>query len=135
MKSTLTLFLLLAFGLSFSQSDCNQFGKRYTPKDLDEAIAFLDGKWSESDKLEFKNKNEKMAVAELHFGTGRSIRNNWGLWAGRNKLYRFFKSKGVSHPDDMSSIILTSFHRKLNTQPINLDSQIEDYKRYWKIND
>ncbi len=125
MKSTLTVFLFLTFGTIYSQSDCNQFGKRYTPKDLDEAIAFLDCKWSESDKLEFKNKNEKVAVAELHFGTGMSIRNNWGLWAGKNKLYRFFKSKGIFHPDDMSSIILTSFHRKLNAQPINLGTEIK----------
>ena len=32
----------------------------------------------------------------------------------------------------MSSIILTSFHRKLNEKPIDLKTQIEYYKSYWK---
>lgn len=88
--------------------------------------------WSESDKTEFKNKEEKEAVAELHFGTGMSIRNNWGLWKGKNKLPKFFRSKGIFHPDDMSSIILTSFHRQLNDKPIDLDEQVELYKDYWR---
>jgi hypothetical protein len=59
------------------------------------------------------------------------IRNGWELWKGKNQISRFFKSKGISHPDDMSSIILTSFHRELNNKPIDLDEQIGVYKEYW----
>jgi hypothetical protein len=132
MKNTITFILFLTFGAVFSQSECDQFGENYTPKDLNDAIAYLNCKWPEKDKTEYKNKAENDAVAELHFGTGMSIRNNWGLWKGKNKLSKFFKSKGVFHPDDISSIILTSFHRQLNGKPIDLDAQIEFYKSYWK---
>jgi predicted Zn-ribbon and HTH transcriptional regulator len=70
-------------------------------------------------------------VTELHFGTGMGIRNGWELWKGKNRISRFFKSKGITHPDDMSSIILTSFHRDLNNKPIDLEGQISVYQEYW----
>lgn len=132
MKKIITFILFLTFGVAFSQVECDQFGKDYTPKDLNDAVSFLECKWSDKDKTEFKNKSENDAVSELHFGTGMSIRNNWGLWKGKNKLSKFFKSKGIFHPDDISSIILTSFHRHLNNKSIDLNSQIEYYKSYWE---
>lgn len=119
---------LMVFGTAFCQTNCNN----YIPKDLDDALSYLNCTWSDKDKEEFKSKNEKDAVTELHMGTGQGIRNEWGLWKGKNALYRFFKTKGIFHPDDISSIILTSFHRQLNNTDINLDSQIKYYKDYWK---
>lgn len=132
MNRIIAFILFLTFGTVFGQTECEQFGKNYTPKDLNDAMSFLDCKWPEKDKAEFKKKAENDAVSELHFGTGMSIRNNWGLWKGKNKLSKFFNSKGIFHPDDMSSIILTSFHRHLNNIPIDLNSQTEYYKRYWE---
>jgi hypothetical protein len=58
---------------------------------------------------------------------------NWHLWDGENEIYDFFKNKEIYHPDDISSIILTSFHRKLNGLEINLQSQINTYKQFHKI--
>ena len=60
---------------------------------------------------------------------GREIIGAYG--GGQSKLSRFFKSKGSFYPDDMSSIILTSFHRELNNKPINLDRQVSHYKEHW----
>jgi hypothetical protein len=109
-----------------------EYGKNYIPKNLEDSLSYLDCIWSESDKTDFKSKDEEEAIAELHLVTGMSIRNNWGLWRGRNSLSRYFKSKGVFHPDDISSIILTSFHRRLNNIDINLEEQITYYKKYWE---
>ncbi|NJW55826.1 DUF6794 domain-containing protein, partial [Salinimicrobium oceani] len=92
---------------------------------------YLNCQWSESDKIEFQNKEENTAVTELHFGSGMGIRNGWELWEGKNRIARYFKRKGISHPDDMSSIILTSFHRTLNNRPIDLNGQISYHKKYW----
>jgi hypothetical protein len=39
---------------------------------------------------------------------------------------------GIYHPDDMSGIILTSYHRYLNGQDIALEAQIKSYQDYWK---
>ena len=131
MKNAFTILLLLVFGTVFSQRDCKEYKEEYIPKNLKDAIEYFNCEWSESDKTEFKNKEEDEAVSELHFGTGMGIRNGWELWKGKNRISRFFKSKGISHPDDMSSIILTSFHRNLNNKPIELNEQINSYKAYW----
>ncbi|UYN87580.1 MAG: hypothetical protein KIT51_04795 [Cyclobacteriaceae bacterium] len=126
----LQIFLLTAVA-AFAQTDCDKYQDDYTPKDLDDALNFLDCKWSDSDKETFKSKDERDAVSELHFGTGLAIRNSWGLWKGGNSLTRYFNSKGIFHPDDISSIILTSFHRQLNNKDIELENQIKYYKDYW----
>ena len=131
MKNTIVIILLFVFGTVFSQDDCKDYKENYIPKDLNDAIEYLTCEWSESDKTEFKNKEESDAVTELHFGTGMGIRNGWELWKGKNRISRFFKSKGISHPDDMSSIILTSFHRYLNNKSVELNEQIKYYKSYW----
>lgn len=132
MKNTISIILLFVFGIVYSQNDCKDFKEDYIPKNLKDAIQYLTCEWPESEKTEFKNKEEDDAVTELHFGTGMGIRNSWDLWKGKNGLSRFFKSKGIFHPDDMSSIILTSFHRELNNNPIDLASQIKYYKSYWE---
>ena len=64
--------------------------------------------------VEWSNKSEENAISEIHHSIGQWIRNNWGLWVvgeNMNKLKCWFVEKGVSHPDDISSIILTTFHR------------------------
>jgi hypothetical protein len=125
--------LIFNLGVAYSQNDCDKYSDNYIPKNLNDAISYLDCTWSDVDKEEFKNKNEEDAVAELHFGTGLAIRNNWELWKrGKNRLELFFNIRGISHPDDISSIILTSFHRHLNNKDIELKAQIKYYKQYWK---
>lgn len=135
MRLLIISLFVLCFSFSYSQNDCKKRYEKedYVPKNLNDAISFLDCQWSEKDKEDFKNKPEDDAVTELHFGTGQAIRNNWGLWKkGKNRLELFFKLRGISHPDDISSIILTSFHRHLNNKDIELKNQVKDYKEYWK---
>jgi hypothetical protein len=129
MKSHIILFIsLLYVGATYSQVNCDKFKANYIPKNLDEAISFLDCKWSEKDKEDFKSKEEGAAVAGLHLGTAMAIRNNWGLWREKKTpLVKFFNKKGIYHPDNMTGIIFTSFHRKLNNKPIDLEKQIEYY--------
>ena len=76
-------------------------------------------------------KGEEEFRANAHFGLGLWMRNNWGLWKG-SRLHYFFKTKGILHPDDMSGIILTSYHRNLNDVNIKLKKQIRCYQKYWK---
>lgn len=115
-----------------SQNNCDKYSDDYVPKNLKDALNYLTCVWPDNDKEDFKSKDENDAVTELHMGTGQGIRNGWELWKGKNSLVREFKSKGIFHPDDMSSIILTSFHRQLNNKDINLDEQVDYYKDYWK---
>jgi hypothetical protein len=103
------------------------------PKTLDEAIEIIINDNQNNPKFEELIKlSEQKALAELHFTTGRNIRNDWKLWNEESDLHKYFKNLGIFHADDMSGIILTSVHRKINNQPIDLENQMEFYKTYWK---
>jgi hypothetical protein len=69
-------------------------------------------------------------IGHLHFGLGMFLRNNWGLWSG-GPLADWFNKHGIRHADDMSGIILTSFHRQLTGKPIKLEEQVKHYRGYW----
>jgi hypothetical protein len=124
------LFYLLSIGIAFSQSDCGKYPKDYIPKNLDDALNYMDCVWT--DKEGYKNKSEKDAVGDAHFVEGQWIRNDWELWKGKNSLYQQFKSLGITFPEDISSVILTSFHRQLNHKDIDLNGQVQEYKQYKK---
>lgn len=87
----------------------------------------------ELDKFENINEFIELEESELalaHFGLGRWIRNNWNLWTANN-LTIYFNSMSIFHADDMSSIIITSYHRLKNNKPIKLEEQVETYIEYW----
>jgi len=104
-------------------------GKTKTPENLEECFVWLDR--FTSDQKQWSKLDEKSALAQIHSTFGMWIRNEWGLWAD-SKLAQWFKSKGISHADDMSGIILTSYHRKLNKKEIKLIEQIECYRNDWR---
>jgi len=126
------LFIFLILISCKKEIDCSKYHENYIPKNLSESIVYLDCNMGDDFKLKFKTKPESKAISSLHFGLGMSIRNNWRLWDGENEIYNFFKNKEIYHPDDISSIILTSYHRKLNGLDINLQNQINFYKEFHK---
>jgi hypothetical protein len=124
--SRLTLFFACLFFLTSCKSQIT------LPKNLDEAVLYFQQKWTKKELDKFKNKSEKDAVTELHFGTGQWIRNSWIYDNRDTALTNYFHSLGVFHPDDISSIILTSLHRTINKKDIELNKQVEHYQAYWK---
>jgi hypothetical protein len=66
----------------------------------------------------------------LHHSLGGRLRNELQLWYD-SVISKWFHSLGIHHADDMSGIILTSYHRKLNNVPINLEEQVQYYKDWW----
>lgn len=103
----------------------------YIPKDLNDAFKQIDVFWNDSTKSAVKGWTEEEFCAKVHHGFGMWIRNNWQLWGG-SRLSRFFNENGVNHPDDMSGIILTSYHRYLSNKEIGFREQIQYYKDYWE---
>ena len=103
----------------------------YIPKDLKDTFKQINIIWSDSVRNNVKAMKESDFVTNNHFGFGLWMRNNWGLWKG-SRLYIYLNEKGLSHPDDMSSVILTSYHRHLNNRNLKVRNQIKDYKEYWK---
>jgi len=105
----------------------------YIPKNLEDCFNQINGFWSDSIKWQVKQWTEEEFAANAHFGFGMWMRNNWQLWGG-SRLSKYFNDMGVFHPDDMSGIILDSYHRYLTGKDIKLDEQIKVYQDYWKKN-
>lgn len=119
------IYLLIT--LFFSLISCSQ----NVPASLDESINYFEKNWTDSAKSSFKNKPENDAVTELHTTVGMWIRNNW-VRHGNDLLIKQFDEIGIHHPDDISSIILTSLHRKLNHKDLDVEKQAQSYIDYWK---
>lgn len=96
----------------------------YIPKDLEDCFRELDRIFDDSIRAELIIMDEKTFASRAHFGLGRWIRNNWQLWGG-SRLSTYFNDLGVFHPDDISWIILISYHRYLSGKEINLEEQIK----------
>jgi len=104
------------------------------PKNLNECFEVLNDIFneSESDKVWFKSTEEDKILGTLHHGLGMWIRNEWGLWKKESDMYNYFNKMGLWHADDMSSVILTSYHRFVNGKELGLKEQINHYLDYWK---
>ena len=76
--------------------------------------------------------DEDFMLFLFYYDFGRNIRNTWGLWSGENDLVKFFNSYEIFHPDDMSSIILLSFYRKMKNKEIDFEGQVQEFLDYWK---
>ena len=74
---------------------------------------------------------EEEHISLFHHTWGEEIRNNWSMWEKDTLLVNSFKILGITHPDDMSGIILTSAYRQLNNKPIKLKEQVKKYQEYW----
>lgn len=115
----------------YSQGECT-YSENYVPKNIKESLLYLDCVWSDKGKEDFKRKEENNATSELHFGTGLALRNGWGFWEKKkNSLVKQLNSMGITHPDGMSSAILTLYHRKLNNNNFNLEEEILKYKKLY----
>lgn len=106
--------------------------KKSVPFGLRKTINQMEKNLNDTIKYDFKIAPENVAGSKHHFGLGLGLRNGKGLWRG-SLLKTYFKLNGIKHPDDMSDIILTTFHRKLNKKPIKFKEQKEFYKEYWKV--
>lgn len=102
----------------------------YIPKDLEDCFKQIDSFWNDSTKVQVKQLTEVQFSGIAHLSFGMWIRNNWQLWAG-SRLSKYFNNLGINHPDDMSGIILDSYHRYLTNKDIKLEEQIKYYQAYW----
>ena len=134
----ITAILLLAcVQIAYAQNKDNARFKKdtldevYIPKDLEDCFKQIDVFFADSTKTKIKQWTEDEFCSNAHFGLGMWMRNNWGLWGG-SRLSKYFNEMKIFHPDDMSGIILTSYHRYLTGNEIKLEEQIKYYRNYWK---
>ena len=75
----------------------------------------LDKLLPEIDKAEMQALSKRDDMIQYHLGLGMWIRNNWGLWGG-SRLQKYFRDKGITHPDNMSAIILNFYYDWIHGQ-------------------
>jgi len=90
----------------------------YIPGTLKEAFRRLSKLSPPSAIDKFKTAPEKKVCKSIHFGLGRWMIENWNFYGG-SRLSHLLKSKGVLHPDDMAQFLLRTYHRHLNTLPLD----------------
>ncbi|REC77211.1 hypothetical protein DRF60_12425 [Chryseobacterium elymi] len=105
--------------------------KVYIPKDLEDCFVQINIFWNDSIKAKVRTWEENEFTGKVHLGFGMWLRNNWQLWGG-SRLSKYFNNLNIYHPDDMSGIILLSYHRHLNNREIKLEEQIKYYQDYWE---
>ncbi len=106
----------------------------YVPKDLQDALVELDRIMGDRGRRETLEADSESKMSMHHLGVGMWMRNAWGLWGGESPLSAYFHSLGIFHPDDMSGIVLDSYWRTVHGKPVDLEGQVEYYKRYWDSN-
>jgi hypothetical protein len=87
----------------------------YIPTDLHDCFVQLDKILSEKDRSEIKCLKNRDETIKYHHELGMWLRNNWGLWGG-SRLQIYFLDKKVSHPDNMSALVLEFYYDWLNNK-------------------
>lgn len=96
----------------------------YIPKDLADAHKTLEEIAEPSGLKIFKSGEEEMVATKLRLGLGRWIEINWNFYEG-SRLSHHLKKQGLLHPEDMSTYIIRTFHRKLMEKELNKEDLIE----------
>src|SRR5687768_8817465 len=118
------VFLLLMIGalsawtqLQERSNDTNaQAATHYIPTTLDDCFRTLDTKWDESKRDQMRKLSEQEFLIAERLELGTWMEEHWGL-VNESPLVNYFHDLGVTQTEEMSSIILTSYHRYLNNRP------------------
>ena len=94
----------------------------YIPENLEDCFRELNNIMTDNNKEAFRKSNS----IDYHMGLGTNLRNRWGLWSS-SRLRKYFFDIGVTHPDNMSGIILESYNRILNGKTVDLEQQLKKY--------
>jgi hypothetical protein len=106
-------------------------GGRRQPKDLEGAFLALDSILPDSTRRRIRDfPAESLWV--YHMGLAMWMRNSWGLWSGSD-LQRDLRRRGVKHPDDMSSLILSSYRHRLRGEPLGIEEAVRDFDEFWQV--
>lgn len=104
------------------------------PKTLEEAVVWLEHRLVESPEAlaEYRAAPED-ALAMYHHGLGRKVRNELKLWEEPHSplWHHFVNELKIDHPDDMSSLIMTTLHRHLNGKLLDIAAQCCKFHEYW----
>ncbi len=135
--TSLMIVMLLCMGMVSLLSaqnppdDAKEHTAQHIPTTLEEAHQALEKTLDKETLQAIDAMGSEDEMIKFHFGLGRSLRNDWGLWKG-SPLADDLRKKGFNHPDDMSSVILNTFWCKRHNKPFDLKARAEAYDLYWR---
>lgn len=100
------------------------------PLTVEEAIDMFSAALDKEEKEAFLQIKENQ-ICIFHYTWGTVLRNSWSMFEKNTPLVNDFLKMGISHADDMTSVILTSSHRKFKKKPVDIKNQIKLFKAYW----
>lgn len=104
------------------------FNQDFVPANLEQAIQELYETLEPDDWADI----HKTDWVDYHQGFGLFIRNAWSLWDKETHLVQWFiKTYGLSHADDLCSLVLQGLWCKVRGTKHNIDEQVAGYKEHW----
>lgn len=76
-------------------------------------------------------------MAELtvdHFGAGLALRTG-ELNSSDSEVLTYLTRNGIWHRDDLSTIVLLSYARKIRGEDLDIEGQFKEYRDYWAKED
>ena len=98
------------------------------PETFDEAVQVVIDELAPDDHTLINEMPIEICLATGQQTIGDCIRKDWGLWDGEGKLFHCLKDLGLTHPEDMSAVILTAVICKVHGKEFNLKSEVQKYK-------
>lgn len=108
-----------------------------TPKTLKDCVNELDYIFSIQEKNANKENNEhplnefcNFSEDELiwyHHSLGAHLRDTCGLWDENSTLHKMFVKNYITHPDDMSQIIIQIYWKHKKGLSKNIDDSFKEY--------
>ena len=106
------------------KSGQGKFGQTGTiPDNFEKSLEQLDLAFDDGSRIWIKCLPDGGLDSLTHGGPGMVVKYSWELTKG-SKLAKDLISRGLTDPDDMVTIILTSYQRKLKNESIRFTDQV-----------
>ncbi len=105
----------------------DKIGGVYIPKNLEDACLQLTKLSAPESQGKFKKINEDSVTMYLHGSLGKWIIMNWSFFEG-SRLSHYFRTAGVTYPDDMADVVIVAWHRNLNGKPMDIKQLLQFFK-------
>lgn len=100
------------------------------PETLDEAVDMLVADMTEEEKHWLRT--EPDVLAQIHHGPGTALRNGWGMWDKEAPLSRWFRERGIWHPDDGSAMVFGALIARLRGKFFDVIAEAAYYTEFWR---
>ena len=97
------------------------------PTTLEECYIWLEKELKPEDVELIKSGTED-DLGQYYYGLGTWIRNMW-LWHENSGVYKYFVLNGITHPDDISGIIIPGFYHYLNGNDFDIEEYFYEHKK------